>query len=271
MNIKLITIVVFLLNFQLSGAQAAGMEAGSWGGKVRSGPGKEFAKIGSLSNGDPVILIESTNIFLDGYEWFKIIYGNNSIGYQWGGILCGFDIPISGTYSVCEFDKRNSSNQDRTMNYRWVKSKNGIVQLSKMIQGGQNRKNVPLYLCRAEFKGGIHPGKLNLKRHKGCHISWGGTEHEISSHYNWEYAISELTTPQNQNWQPANGGSIPSGALRTGREAIIGNEVPFSLYTCRAKMNGGTHPGKVRPEFGGCKIPYGGKEHTVYQYEVLIN
>ena len=71
MNIKLIAIVIFFINFKIGGAQAAGMEAGSWGGKVRSGPGKEFAKIGSLSNGDPVILIESTNIFLDGYEYIS--------------------------------------------------------------------------------------------------------------------------------------------------------------------------------------------------------
>ena len=77
---------MFLLNFQLGNAQAAGMEAGSWGGKVRSGPGKEFTKIGSLNNGDPVTLIEGTKIFLDGYEWFKIIYDNNSVGYQWGEI-----------------------------------------------------------------------------------------------------------------------------------------------------------------------------------------
>ena len=256
---------MFLLNFQLGNAQAAGMEAGSWGGKVRSGPGKEFTKIGSLNNGDPVTLIEGTKIFLDGYEWFKIIYDNNSVGYQWGGILCGFDKPIFGTYSVCKMDNRASSKQSRNTNYRWIRSKNGIVELSKMIQGGQNRNNVPLYLCRAKFNGGIHPGKLNLKRHKGCHISWGGTEHEISNLNNWEYAISETKILPNQNWQFTAGGAIPYAALQTGREA---NGV--YLYTCRAKMNGGMHPGKVRAEFGGCNIPYGGREYTVIEYDVLI-
>ena len=270
MKFKLLIVVCIFFNLQFGGAQAAGVEAGSWGGKVRAGPGKEFAKIGSLKNGDPVILVESTKIFLDGYEWFKIIYNNNSVGYHWGGILCGFDIPISGTYSVCEFDNRTSSNQGRTMNHKWVRSKNGIVELAKMIQGGQNRNNVPLYLCRAEFNGGIHPGKLNLKKHKGCHISWGGTEYEISNPYNWEYAISELMTAQNQNWLPATGGAIPSGALKTGREAIIGEMVPFSLYTCRARIKGGTHPGKLRQAFGGCNVPYGGKEYTVIEYEVFI-
>ena len=265
MKVKYVLVLLFFY-FQLGIANASGIEGGSWGGKVRSGPGKEFSQVGSLNNGDPVILIESTSIFLDGYEWFKIIYNNNSVGYQWGGILCGFEIKIAGTYSVCEKDNRDSSSLNRAVNYNWVSSSNGSVMLSKMIQGGQNRNNIPLFLCRAKFNGGIHPGKINLKKHKGCHIAWGGIEYEISNPTNWEYAISAANSLANQRWQTRSGGAIPSSAVKTGQEA---NGV--FLYTCRAKFNSGIHPGKIHSEFGGCNIPYGGREHTIFEYDVLVN
>ena len=100
------------------------------------------------------------------------------MGYQWGGILCGFDIPISGNYSVCDVDNRTRSSLIRNTDYTWVSSKNGIVELSKMILGGQNRNNVPLYLCRAEFNGGVHPGKIQPE-FRGCNIPYGGKEHTV--------------------------------------------------------------------------------------------
>ena len=61
------------------------MSAGSWGGIVRNGPGQSYAKVGSLQEGDPVTLVEKTEVFENGFPWFKITYSGGGSGYQWGG------------------------------------------------------------------------------------------------------------------------------------------------------------------------------------------
>lgn len=65
-------------------AQTLPIEAGSWGGKVRSGPGTPHLQVASLQNGDAVTLIEQTDDVMNGYPWFRIRFGENQIGYQWG-------------------------------------------------------------------------------------------------------------------------------------------------------------------------------------------
>jgi len=67
-------------------------------------------------------------------------------------------------------------------------------------------------------------------------------------------------------WVAASGGTVPGGALQGGQEA---NGSP--LYICHAMHLGGVHPGKVRPGFSGCNIPYGGQEIVVPNYEVLVD
>lgn len=41
------------------------------------------------------------------------------------------------------------------------------------------------------------------------------------------------------------------------------------LYVGRARYAGDTIPGKVNPRFNSVLVPYGGREHHVYDYEVL--
>ncbi len=68
------------------------------------------------------------------------------------------------------------------------------------------------------------------------------------------------------HWVSASFGQIPPGAIVGGREST-----GQKLYICRATYNGGVHPGKIRVEFRGCNIGYGGREVTVNQYQVLID
>ena len=82
------------------------VEAGSWGGNVRAAPNINSKKIGSLRNGDPVQLLENTGLMMNGYPWFRINVGSGITGYQWGGILCAYDVPIKGTFRICERDNR---------------------------------------------------------------------------------------------------------------------------------------------------------------------
>ena len=77
------------------------MPAGSWGGIVRSGPGQSYAKVGSLQEGDPVTLVEKTEVFENGFPWFKIAYSGGGSGYQWGGILCAIGEARPELFQTC--------------------------------------------------------------------------------------------------------------------------------------------------------------------------
>lgn len=79
-------------------------EAGSTGGRVRSGPGLEHKRIDGLRDGDAIVLLEDSGVQMRGYPWFKIRFKNNREGYQWGGILCSFGAAIDGVKGTC--DKR---------------------------------------------------------------------------------------------------------------------------------------------------------------------
>lgn len=77
------------------------IEAGSWGGIVRDGPGRNHRKLGSLEQGEHVMLLENTSVMEDGYPWWRIEFRGSREGYQWGGILCSLDEPMGGVYETC--------------------------------------------------------------------------------------------------------------------------------------------------------------------------
>ena len=77
------------------------VRAGSWGGKVRAGPGQEYRHIDGLSEGEDVTLLENTGVMMNGYPWFKIQFKNGRVGYKWGGILCAKAVPVQGVYQSC--------------------------------------------------------------------------------------------------------------------------------------------------------------------------
>ncbi len=98
----------------------------------------------------------------------------------------------------------------------------------------------PLFICRAEEAGGLHPGKWV----KGnCNIAYEGRE-IVASHYEVAYGGAD--------WRPYEGNS--RGLVQTGNDA---DGSPF--YSCRVKYrNLGYQPGKLTD--GKCEFPYGGKE-----------
>lgn len=77
------------------------IEAASWGGIVRDGPGRNYRKLGSLEQGEHVMLLENTSVMEDGYPWWRIEFWGRREGYQWGGILCSLDEPMEGVYETC--------------------------------------------------------------------------------------------------------------------------------------------------------------------------
>ena len=120
-----------------------------------------------------------------------------------------------------------------------------------MVIGGQEPGR-QLPICRANFSGGTHPGKVVDGR---CNISYGGREHQIASGF-------QVLVGSGARWVGASGGQVPQGAFIGGQEP--GRQLPI----CRAAYNNGIHPGKLVA--ANCNIGYGGREIEIRNYEVLM-
>ena len=77
------------LGLSLNPSFASNLKIGSWGGNVRSGPSTDYTRIGSLREGDPVVLLEKIKSSGSKLNWFKIAYGKGKVGYQWGEYYVG--------------------------------------------------------------------------------------------------------------------------------------------------------------------------------------
>lgn len=77
------------------------IEAGSWGGVVRNGPGQSHARLAALREGERVTLLFNTGIVWNDYPWFLIRYRDGELGFMWGGILCSRGARVTGTYQTC--------------------------------------------------------------------------------------------------------------------------------------------------------------------------
>ena len=139
--------VSFLFGFGLLACQsyAGELKIGSWGGNVRSGPSTEYPKIGSLKNGDPVVLLKKQRPARDGFNWFKIAYRNGRVGYQWGGILCGFNNKVNGTYGLCENDNRSTPRSYECLYLNQLRSKEAKRKTKITFFVGQTDNSFKIY------------------------------------------------------------------------------------------------------------------------------
>ncbi len=136
----------------------------------------------------------------------------------------------------------------------WVAASGGNAPPGS-VPAGKEADGKPLFVARAKCHGGLHPGKVR-QEFGAANIPYGGNEIKVNDY--------EVFVPEGR-WVAASGGNIPQGAQVAGYEAD-----GTALYVCRAKVAGGVHPGKVRPQFGAANIPYGHKEIKVTDYEVLV-
>ena len=139
----------------------------------------------------------------------------------------------------------------------WVKYSEGS-SLQGAVLGGYDRGN-PLYVARAAHEGSLVPGKYHAG-YKTAYVSWGGKELEKKENFEILLARSAL------EWKSAEGGALPDGAVEGGHRPDRG-----PLYIVRAKVDGCDSIGKLNPQHKFCHLPYGGKEHLVKQYQVLVN
>jgi len=136
----------------------------------------------------------------------------------------------------------------------WVKF-NGEVPNNAVVGGVESHRELPI--CRCEFNGAMHPGKVV---EKACNIGYGGAEKAIRS---FEVLVNNGLIEL--SWIKSKG-ELPDHAIKAGREGNL------DLYVGRAFHKGGTHPGKIF-KVGDkyiCNIGYGGKELTFTTFEFLV-
>ncbi len=134
----------------------------------------------------------------------------------------------------------------------WVSASNGQMPNGAVLGGQEPGRS--LYVCRASYQGGVHPGKIVGSN---CNIGYGGQEILLP---NYEVLVQPAAV--SLQWMPASNGQVPN-------RAVLGGQEPGrSLYICRASYQGGVHPGKIVAS--NCNIGYGGQEILLPNYDALV-
>ena len=148
---------------------------------------------------------------------------------------------------------------------QWTESGlwDGVIPFDAVVGGHEG--GLPLYVCRAyKWPGyGTQPGKYRDGL-PGCSFGFGGQEVYVSSPW-FEYLV--------YGWAFASNGQIPANAVIGGYEAPgPGQLFGEALYYCRTSLYNTSdwQLGKIRPEFGACLVPYGGREVAATRYNVLV-
>jgi hypothetical protein len=141
----------------------------------------------------------------------------------------------------------------------------GEIPFNAVVGGYEG--GLPLYVCRAYYLPGYgtQPGKFRQGL-PGCSFGFGGQEI-----YDFAPSFQFLIIP----WKLASSGEVPANAVVGGYEAPAPGQLAGpALYYCRAFLGTTSTSywqlGKIRPEFGACLIPYGGKEVPATDYNVLV-
>jgi len=136
---------------------------------------------------------------------------------------------------------------------KWEKV-SGKPDTKNAVIAGKSSQGENIYVARASYKNGLHPGKL---QNGACYISYGGKGLLFQ-----QYEILKNGAKVNYTWETWNG-NIPENAF------VGGNENGSDLYVCRAKYEGDLIPGKIVS--GNCNISWQTSEIVIENdFEVLV-
>ncbi|CRK89235.1 CLUMA_CG002994, isoform A [Clunio marinus] len=137
---------------------------------------------------------------------------------------------------------------------QWMSTNSHSPLPRNAVLGGRDTDGAEIFVGRASHAGDVMPCKV-IPSKRVAYVSYNGSE--VSMH-NFEVLVGS-----NAKWKKARDGKVPKGAFPGGSSS---GEV---LYIGRANHNRSTTVGKLHPSHGCVYIPYGGKEHSFREYEVL--
>ncbi|KAL5970981.1 hypothetical protein TSMEX_001288 [Taenia solium] len=120
-----------------------------------------------------------------------------------------------------------------------------------------------IFVARGEVNGEKIPGKY-VEKYQKCYVPYGGKEHEILSCD----ILCDTSLGCDGNcykWAADCNGGVPKKAIVAG---LANNGAP--LFICKAPFEGEVCVGKVHEGHSCAYVPYGGEEHSVDKYEVLV-
>ncbi|MET0284864.1 MAG: DM9 repeat-containing protein [Polyangiales bacterium] len=155
------------------------------------------------------------------------------------------------TYPKCsKYFPTSTQPQEPAAGLRWKAGPS--VPGNAVIGGYDTPRSMIMPICRAEWGGAKHPGKLYGTN---CAIPYGGREISLST---FEVLVNDTDALV---W--VSGPAIPSNAV------IGGVENGGNLPVCRVTYDSGMHPGKIWS--GKCWIGFGGVDMQFADFEVLTN
>lgn len=143
----------------------------------------------------------------------------------------------------------------------WVLTEGKNIPQGSIVGGTEH--DAELWVARAYYDGGIHPGKAFRNSRRGAVISYGGKEVEVDKYevlignqqaVRWVQQHGRLNV-NSLGGQPVEGGRDKDGSI---------------LYIAQAPYKGGVHPGKISEKLSGACIAYGDDEKLVDTYNVLV-
>ncbi|CAL8088935.1 unnamed protein product [Calicophoron daubneyi] len=139
----------------------------------------------------------------------------------------------------------------------WIPDSNGHVPGNGIVVGSG------VYIARMHESGGLIPGKV-VPQYKKAYCSNDEREYE---HQKYEVLCdtSAPGTSKCYRWLAASDGNVPDNAV-VGGVSKDGD----ALYVARSEIFGVPVAGKVDDDHTSASFPYGGKEHAVKHYDVLV-
>ncbi|KAI0044997.1 carbohydrate-binding module family 12 protein [Auriscalpium vulgare] len=129
------------------------------------------------------------------------------------------------------------------------------------LEGGRDAQGDPIFIARAFVGGGLQVGKASSKFKKGAAI---GFQYKMFELDKYEILLGDSGAVHWERWE----GNFDPQRFRV---VEAGHEDNGSkLYIAQAEFHGATHPGKCGAHLGAAYIAFGGEEHEVKQYNVLV-
>ncbi|KAJ1668711.1 hypothetical protein IW140_001998 [Coemansia sp. RSA 1813] len=175
-----------------------------------------------------------------------------------GGRAGGYG-PSGSSGNHGQQNMRGNANSSR--GFQWVTTKNNQIP-PNAVQGGVEKDGKPLFVARAMYKGGLHPGKAGEHiQGGGCSIGFGHKEVNLNEYQVLCGSANNLKWVEQENSLVVQGFTPVEGGYEESGEP---------LFIAKTLYDGSQQLGKCGAHIKhGMSFAYGHKEKSVDKYMVL--